>query len=150
MKYLFVLLLLSMLVGASAQADWDPVMEAQEQAAEEARQREEQEKKREIQKRLNEAQTKVDEAHMDEKRQTLGAAAQGKSDAEVNRLYDAKIKNDTDAAYRSAETARNALSQGEGAAAVQQVTGKSLQELENMSEAEAEAFSREMEEKYGK
>lgn len=86
---------------------------------------------------------------MDSKRKNLGAGAAGKSDAEVNRLYDAKIKQTTEDANRLAQEARSALSQGKGAAAVKQVTGKSLQELENMSDEEAKALSRELEKKYG-
>jgi hypothetical protein len=86
---------------------------------------------------------------MASKRETLGAAAKGKSDAEVNHLYDDKIKADTESAKQFAQSARKALTSGQGAAAVKKVTGKSLQELENMSDAEADALAREMEKKYG-
>ncbi len=82
---------------------------------------------------------------MDSKRKMLGSAATGKSDAEVNSLYDAKIEEGA----QTAQTARKALSEGQGADAVKQVTGKSMAEMENMSDEEAEAFSKEMEEKYG-
>jgi hypothetical protein len=87
---------------------------------------------------------------MDSKRKTLGAAAQGKSDAEVSKLYDAKIKKDTDAAYKGADEAKSALSSGQGAAAMKSTTGKSMKEIQNMSEAELEAWSKEMEKKYSK
>ena len=87
---------------------------------------------------------------MDAKRKTLGAAAQGKSDAEVDKLYAAKIKSDTDAAYRVADEGKRALSSGQGAAAVKQVTGKSMKEIQNMSDAELDALAKDLEKKYGK
>lgn len=130
--------------NSTAWADWDPEMEAQEQA-----QRAEQARNREAQKMVDAANAKANREMLDSKRKNLGAAAKGKSDAEVNRLYDAKIKQTKEDANRLAQKARSALSQGQGAAAVKQVTGKSLQELENMSDEEAEALSRELEKKYG-
>lgn len=149
MKRIFILIFLSAIGAAPAWADWDPELEAREQAERAAAQRVEQEKQREMQKIRSEAEAKANKASMDSKRQTLGAAANGKSDAEVNRLYDAKIKQTTEEANRVAQEARSALSQGQGAAAVKRVTGKTLQELENMSDQEADALAREMEKKYG-
>ncbi|MDX8128168.1 hypothetical protein QLH52_12805 [Methylomonas sp. OY6] len=144
-----ILLMLLTIFNPNALADWDPELEAQEQAQREATQRAEQAREREAQKMVDEANAKGNREMMDSKRKNLGAAAKGKSDAEVNRLYDAKIKQTTDEANRLAQEARSALSQGQGAAAVKQVTGKSLQELENMSDEEADALSRELEKKYG-
>ncbi|OAI04286.1 hypothetical protein A1353_13565 [Methylomonas methanica] len=135
--------------NSAALADWDPEMEAQEQAEREATQRAEQARNREAQKMIDAANAKANREMMDSKRKNLGAAAKGKSDVEVNRLYDAKIKQTTEEANRLVQEARSALSQGQGAAAVKQVTGKSLRELENMSDEEAEALSRELEKKYG-
>lgn len=149
MTRFFILIFLSAIGGAPAWADWDPELEAREQAERAAAQRVEQEKQREMQKIRSEAKAKANKANMDSKRQTVGAAANGKSDAEVNRLYDAKIKQTTEEANRVAQEARSALSQGQGAAAVKRVTGKTLQELENMSDEEADALAREMEKKYG-
>ncbi len=148
MNRVIMLILLSVL-SSNCLADWDPELEAQEQAKREAAQRAEQARERETQKMLGEANAKANREIMDSKRQNLGTAAKGKSDAEVNRLYDAKLKQTTEEANRAAQEAHNALSQGQGAAAVKQVTGKTLQELENMSDAEAEALSRQMEQKYG-
>jgi hypothetical protein len=148
MNRVIVLMLLT-IFNTNAPADWDPELEAQEQAQREATQRAEQARAREAQKMLDEANAKANREMLDSKRKNLGAAAKGKSDAEVNSLYDAKIKQTTEEANRLAQEARSALSQGHGAAAVKQVTGKSLQELENMSDEEAEALSRELEKKYG-
>ncbi|AMK76176.1 MULTISPECIES: hypothetical protein [Methylomonas] len=144
-----ILLILLTIFNTNALADWDPELEAQEQAQREAAQRAEQAREREAQKMIDAANAKANREMMDSKRKNLGAATKGKSDAEVNRLYDAKIKQTTEDANRLAQEARSALSQGQGAAAVKQVTGKSLQELENMSDEEAEALSRELEKKYG-
>jgi len=77
------------------------------------------------------------------KRQDARRGAQGKSDAEVDKSYAAKIKSDSDAANR-------ALSSGQGAAALKQSTGKSMQEIQQWSPAELEAIGKELEKKYGK
>lgn len=148
-RYNFILPLLALLAASPAQADWDPELEAREAAERDAQARARQEEERAMQQQHDKAQAEYLKAQMDEKRKVLGAAAKGKSDAEVNALYDAKISSDAAEAYKAADTARKALSSGQGAAAVKQVTGKTLQELENMSEEEAEALSREMEQKYG-
>ncbi|ATG91976.1 hypothetical protein [Methylomonas koyamae] len=98
---------------------------------------------------LDAAKAKAEREVMDGKRKALGAAAQGKSDAEVDRLYQARTRQNQEEAERLSAEARAALSSGQGAAAVKQVTGKTLQELENMSDAEAEALAQELEKKYG-
>lgn len=152
MKHRLTLIPLSLvlLIGTQVLADWDPEAEAQYEAERAAETRAEQERQRAADKQLNEARAKANKAALDSKRETLGAAAAGKSDAEVSKLYDAKIKRDTEAGQAAAKAGREALSQGQGAAALHQVTGKSLSELENMSDAEAEALQREMERKYGR
>jgi hypothetical protein len=148
-RFGFMLPVLALLLGAPAFADWDPAEEARYEAERKAAQQAEQEKQREIQKMQDDAQAKYDAEVMQEKRKTLGAAANGKSDAEVIRLYDAKVAEDMAAANLAAARAREALSSGQGAAAVKQVTGKTMEELENMTDEEAEALGREMEQKYG-
>ena len=150
MKIRCFLAALAMLTSMSAWADWDPALEAREQAQREAAQKAERDKQRQIQKMQSDANAKYNKELMDSKRKTLGAAAQGKSDAEVSKLYDAKIKKDTDAAYKGADEAKSALSSGQGAAAMKSTTGKSMKEIQNMSEAELEAWSKEMEKKYVK
>jgi hypothetical protein len=150
MQVRVVLAALAMLVSTMAWADWDPALEAREKAQQDAARRAEQDKQRQIQKMKSDAQAQADKGQMDSKRKTLGASAQGKSDAEVNKLYDAKIKKDTEAAYRGAEAAKSALSTGQGAEVMKQTTGKSMKEMQNMSEAELEAWSKEMEKKYVK
>ncbi|WNB75422.1 hypothetical protein [Methylomonas koyamae] len=96
---------------------------------------------------LDAAKAKAEREVMDGKRKALGAAAQGKSDAEVDRLYQARTRQNQQEAERLSAETRAALSSGQGAAAVKQVTGKTLQELENMSDTEAEALTQELEKK---
>ena len=150
MKTRFLLAALALLATIAVRADYDPAMEAREQAQREAAQKAEREKQRQAEKMKSDANAKYNKELMDSKRKTLGAAAQGKSDAEVDKLYDAKNKKDTATAYKEADAAKAALSSGQGAAAMKSTTGKSMKEVQNMSEAELEAWSKEMEKKYVK
>jgi hypothetical protein len=149
MQRYFFLILISILSSVHALADGDAAQDArdaaQERAQQEAAQREKAQREQQMQTMQNEINAEYNKEAMDSKRKMLGSAATGKSDAEVNDLYDAKIKEGT----QTAQNARKALSEGQGADAVKQVTGKSMAELENMSDEEAEAFSKAMEEKYG-
>ena len=49
--------------------------------------------------------------------------------------------------FQKSVNGANGMSQNE--ASLKQMTGKSMEELQNMSDEEAEAFAREMEKKYG-
>ena len=142
------LAVLALLAGLAvpAFADWDPELERQEAAQREAAEKEQQRK-----------QAEADAMKLTAMRQFLGAEAEGKSDAEVRRLYDAKLaayQKQGEAAAATAPTAEAAEKQGRdtrdaSGAAVKEMTGKSLEELENMSDEEAEALQRELEKKYG-
>ena len=134
---------LAILASTAAWADYDPALEAQEKAQRDAAQKSARENQQKMQKMKDDAAAQYNKEQVAAKRKTLGAAAQGKSDAEVDKLYAAKIKSDSDAANR-------ALSSGQGAAALKQSTGKSMQEIQNMSPAELEAMGKELEKKYGK
>ena len=137
------LVALAILASTAAWADYDPALEAQEKAQRDAAQKAARENQQRVQKLKDDAAAQYNKEQMAAKRKTLGAAAQGKSDAEVDKLYAAKIKSDKDAANR-------ALSSGQGAAALKQSTGKSMQEIQNMSPAELETMGKELEKKYGK
>jgi hypothetical protein len=141
---------LAILASTAAWADYDPALEAQEKAQRDAAQKAAREDQRKIQKMKDDAAAQYNKEQVAEKRKTLGAAATGKSDAEVDKLYAARIKSDTDAANRAADNAKRALSSGQGADAVKQTTGKSMKEMQNMSSAELDALAKEMEKKYGK
>ena len=148
-RFSLILSVLALFVFSPAQADWDPEQEAIEEAGRAAARREAQEKERELQQHRDAAKAEAAKMQVQAKREHLGAAADGKTDGEVNALYDAKVKSDTAEAYRAAEQARKAMQAPEGAAALKQVTGKTLEELENMTDEEAEALARELENKYG-
>ena len=125
------LLFLTMsLFALPARADWDAKLEAEEQAKREAAAREEQARKAEADAMLAAARAKADAAMM-------------------NRLYDAHIAQKTAEADAAFAEGQKALSSGAGAAAMKQVTGKSMQELQSMSDEELEAMAAEMAAKYG-
>ncbi|HQW80978.1 MAG: hypothetical protein IPF83_07560 [Rhodanobacteraceae bacterium] len=152
MSMIRVLLLsmsLSLVVTTPCRADWDAKLEAEEQAKREASIREEQVRKAEADAMMAAARAKMDAQITAEKRKTLGTAAQGKSDAEVARRYDAHIAQKAAEANAAMAQARAVLSSGAGAAALKQVTGNSMQEMESMSEAELEAMAAKLEASYG-
>jgi hypothetical protein len=91
-------------------------------------------------------------------RSALGPQAEGKSDTEVRRLYAAWLESTQRRAEAAAAAApaaeaelrrREAETRPERDAAVKELTGRSLEELENLSDEEAEALARELEAKYG-
>ncbi len=144
MNYVAVICLV---LSTAAHADWDPELEKREEAERQAQKQAEARKQAEMQ--------VIRTAAM---RQALGAEANGKSDAEVRRLYTARFENPQGqlAAARAQQTKakqdidRNiAPHRDQINAATQAMYGKSLDELQNMSEAEAEAMAKEMEAKYG-
>lgn len=146
----FAVLAVLVSLAVPAFADYDAEMEAREAAQREAEAKEQRRKQAEV-----DATRDAAELHM--MRQFLGAEAEGKSDAEVRALYQAKTaayQKQGEAAAAAAPTAaeaekRERATRGERDAAVKQMTGKSLEELENMSDEEAEALQRELEQKYG-
>jgi len=144
------ILMLSLFLGVSyVSADYDPALEAQEAAARAAAERADQERKAEADRVMAQARAKQDAAVMQDKRKHLGNAAAGKSDAEVNRLYDEKVKADTAAAETAARDAQAKMSDPGANAQMKAATGKSMQEIMNMSPEEQEAWAAEMEEKMG-
>ena len=132
MKHAVTVVLLALLASAPAFADYDPAQEARDKAQRDAAQRAQQQQQQEMQRQKRDAEAKYNAAisaeTMKSRRKALGAAADGKSDAEVNRLYDAKLKKDDDT--------------------IKSLTGKSSKDMEKMSNAELEALARELEKKY--
>jgi hypothetical protein len=137
-------------LAVPAFADYDEELERREAAQREAEQKEQQRIQAEADRRRNATEQRA-------MREFLGAEAEGKSDAEVRKLYDAKVaayQEQGEAAAAGAPTAAEAEkrerdTRAERDDAVKQMTGKSLEELENMSDEEAEALQRELEKKYG-
>jgi hypothetical protein len=151
MRKLALILALLGSLATAALADYDPELERQEAARIEAERRAETERQAEM-------RARKDAAELQAMRGALGKDAEGKSDAEVRRLYAAWLEStqrQAEAAAAAAPAAeaelrrREAETRPERDAAVRELTGKSLEELENMSDEEAEALARELEEKYG-
>jgi hypothetical protein len=130
-------------------ADYDPELERQEAAQREAAQKEQARRNAEAKRIRGDAELRM-------MREFVGADAAGKSDAEVRRLYEARVKANEQAARAAAASAPTAAEAEKmqrdaeaGTATVEEMTGKSIEELENMSDEEAEALQRELEKKYG-
>ncbi len=149
MKKLLAATLASLLAAGQAYADWDPELEAQEQRERDAAARERAAREAEADRIMQEATAKAHAQEMTRKREYLGAEAKGKSEAEVNRLYDAKVAAKTAEANRVAAEGMRKANSPEARAAAKEVTGYSMEEMSKMSDAELEALSRDMEKKYG-
>lgn len=150
MKKLLAATILSLLaVSPAAQADWDPELEAQEQRERDAAAREQAARDAAAAKMRREYEAKAHAEQMAEKRKYLGAEANGKSEAEVNRLYDAKQAAKKAEAEQQWNEGMRQVNSPQARASTQAVTGYTLEEMSNMSDAELEALTREMEKKYG-
>jgi hypothetical protein len=149
MKRLLLASFMSLLAVGHAYADWDAEGEAREQRAREAEAREQAARDAAAAKIKRDAEAKANAGIMAEKRKYVGAAAAGKSDAEVNRLYDQKQAQTARDGYAAMAEGQRRLNTPEGRAATKEVTGHTMEEMSNMSDAELEALSKEMEKKYG-
>lgn len=152
MKKLILLAIITGLFSLNVHADWDPALEAREAAERKAGQQRAAKQKAEHDKMIKEASAKA-------YRKALGKDAAGKSDAEVERIYKQRGADALKqaAAYSASGNALSGQSQKLDAntrsqhdAQMKGMTGKSVTELEKMNGKEREAFTREMEKKYGK
>lgn len=151
MKKLLLLALITSLFSIHAHADWDAAAEAREDAKRKAAQQQEARKKAEVDRMLRDANLKA-------MRGQLGKEASGKSDAEVDALYKrrmAEYQRQGVAASASAATMARQMqkldadTRPQRDAQMKGMTGKSISDLEKMSDKEMEAFSREMERRFG-
>jgi hypothetical protein len=76
-------------------------------------------------------------------RKDLGKQANGKSDAEVKKMWDAKVKTDSKNIQQQDATTRPMKN-----AQMKKMYGKDTKDLMNMSDEELEAFSKDVEKKY--
>jgi len=140
------LAVVALLACTAVHADYDAKMEAQEAAQRKAAAAAEAKKKAE-------AKKQYDDAQMKGMRGALGKEADGKSDAEVKKLYDAKMTGYQDQEKKAkAGIAPAGVPQTDMDKANMQMksmTGKSMQDMQKMTPAEQEAFSRQMEKQYG-
>ncbi len=155
MRRLVILATFALLVGshpvATVRADYDPALEAQEAAARQARAAAEARQKAAANAQMAAAKDKA-------YRQALGAEANGLSGAELERAYNAKMARDQKAAIANQAEAMKMFHQGQQQyagskektdAAMKQAFGKSVGELQNMSDEELEAFSQQLEKQFG-
>jgi hypothetical protein len=143
MSRILVITALLAAMAAPAWADYDAAGEAREAAARKAEQQEQARRKAEINRQRAEAEQKM-------MRGSLGAEAQGKSDAEVKRIYDARMKGYLDQAKKAESAGATSGSDMDRAnAQMKAVTGKSMQDVAKMSPAEQEAFAKQMEKQHG-
>ena len=140
------LAVVALLACTAVHADYDAKMEAQEAAQRKAAAAAEAKKKAEAKKQM-------DAAEQEMMRGTLGKEAEGRSDAEVKKLYDAKMAGYQDQAKKAkAGIAPAGVPQSDMDKANMQMksmTGKSMQDMQKMTPAEQEALSRQMEKQYG-
>jgi hypothetical protein len=76
-------------------------------------------------------------------RKDLGKQANGKSDAEVKKLWDAKVKTDAKNIQQQEATTRPIKD-----AQMKKMYGKDTKDLMNMSDEDLEVFSKDVEKKY--
>jgi hypothetical protein len=151
MKKILLIAALSILPSCNAWADWDAALEAREAAQKKAAAEKEAREKAKTDKLIY-------DANMQGMRQQLGKDAAGKSDAEVQKLYKARVdayqKQAPVAAANAAKMERDvkkldADTRPERDKQMKAMTGKSVTELQNMSDKELEAYAKEMEKKFG-
>ena len=134
---------LLMALAGPAVADYDPKLEAQEAAQRKAEAAAAAKRKADAARQRSAAEAKV-------MRGSLGKEAEGKSDAEVKRLYDAKVNAQLDMAKKAASGyVAPGSDMAKGDAQMKSMTGKSMQDIQKMTPAEQEAFARQMEKQYG-
>ena len=152
MKKLILLAIITGLFSLNVHADWDPALEAREAAERKAGQQRAAKQKAEHDKMIREASAKA-------YRKALGKDAVGKSDAEVERIYKQRGADALKqaAAFSSSGNALSSPSQkldpntrSQHDAHMKGMTGKSVTELEKMNSKELDAFTQEMEKKYGR
>ena len=124
-------------------ADYDPKLEAQEAAQRKAEAAAAAKRKADADRQRSAAEAKM-------MRGSLGKEADGKSDAEVRKLYNAKMNAQLEMA-KQVQSGGHApgSDMAKGDAQVKAMTGKSMQDIQRMTPAEQEAFARQMEKQYG-
>ena len=140
------LAVVALLACSTVHADYDAKMEAQEAAQRKAAAAAAARKKAETQQR-------IDAMNQKGMRDALGKEAEGKSDAEVKKIYDAKIAGYKAEAKKVQEggtpTGVPASDMAKANSQMKSMTGKSMQDIQKMSPAEQEAFAKQMEKQYG-
>lgn len=149
MRAIIVVLLSVILNVAGARADDNTARDAREAAAQAAADRASQKLEADAERTLDEAAAKQDAALTRDKRRWLGSAAVGRSDGDVNRLYDDRVNAGTAAAASTIGSAQRAMRDPRANAQMKAATGKSMQEYMRMSPEEQQEWAAEMQEEMG-
>jgi hypothetical protein len=132
------------LCASCVSTDSDPAPEDQEAAAQAAAERGFQQQEAEAERRMDQAGAKQNVALTQDKRRWLGSAAAGKSDGDVERLYDEMVNADTDAAESVVGNEQRAMRDRRANEQMKAATGKSIQEIVDMSPEEQQEWAAEM------
>ena len=150
MKKLILVVLIAF-NGSIAVADYDAALEAREDAQRRARAAEQEKREAEVNAQVAAAREKT-------YHELLGAEGNGLSGAELERAYNAKVARQQQAALQNQKDAMRMYQEGQKQAAAHKdendalmkgTYGKSLTELQNMSDKDLEKFAADMEKKFG-
>lgn len=145
-RVILLSLCLSLCVScASNDSDSDPAPEDQEAAPQADVNPSKQMQEAQAERNIAEASAKQHAALTQVKRRWLGSAATGKSDGDVERLYEQKMNIETDAAESGVDTEQKAMRDRRANEQMKAETGKSMQEIVNMSPEEQQEWAAEME-----
>jgi len=150
MNKFILFFIVTTLLSANAHADWDAAGEAREAAERKASQERGVQEKAKIEKQKRDALLKAIRADM-------GKDAVGKSDAEVEHIYktrqadalkqSAAVEAAVGAAKRGTKKSGVAGEMEQADAAMKALSGKSMNDIANMSPAAREAFLKDMQKK---
>lgn len=149
MRAITAVMLSLILCASCVSTDSDPAPEEQEADEQEAAEQAGAERgswlqETETERRMDQAEAKQNAALTQDKRRWLGRAAVGKSDGDVERLYDQMVNADTDAAESAVGNEQRAMRDRRANEQMKAATGKSIQEIVNMSPEEQEEWAAEM------
>lgn len=135
MKKVFAVTFVSLLAATPVLAEWNPVKDTANQVKAGATQQAQQTKDAQVKNATAGAQSVQDQATLAGKRKALGKSAEGKTDAEVNKLYEEKV-NHGKAVSEQAKSAATGAQAGHGTD-VKAVATQKAQDVTNQKTQEA-------------
>jgi hypothetical protein len=145
MRALTAVLLSLLLCASCVSTESDTAPEEQEAAVQSAAERSDQLQESQAERKMNQAEAKQNATLIHDKRRWLGSAAAGKSDGDVERLYDQMVNADTSAAESAVGNQQRAMRDRRANEQMKAATGKSIQEIVDMSPEEQQEWAAEME-----
>ena len=132
MKKVFAVTFVSLLAATPVLAEWNPVKDTANQVKGSATQQAQQTKDAQVKNAPAGAQSVQDQATITGKRKALGKSAEGKTDAEVNKLYEEKMNH----GKAVSEQAKSATTGAQGTD-VKAVATQKAQDVTNQKTQEA-------------